>query len=133
MLLEVKGLDAGYGAVPVLRGIAMQVAQGEVIAVLGANGAGKSTLNRVLSGLMPPWSGLVVHGVLLLACYAVDRRLYPAEGVARWWLGGQGGASTLPEVEAALRQLVARRALREERLADGTTLYSKNGRPVSSS
>ena len=56
-----------------------------------------------------------------------------AEGVARWWLGGQGGASTLPEVEAALRQLVARRALREERLADGTTLYSKNGRPVSSS
>ncbi len=35
MLLDVKGLDAGYGAVPVLRGIAMQVAQGEVIAVLG--------------------------------------------------------------------------------------------------
>jgi Protein of unknown function (DUF3429) len=34
--------------------------------------------------LMPPWSGLVVHGVMLLACYAVDRRLYPAEGVARW-------------------------------------------------
>jgi Protein of unknown function (DUF3429) len=34
--------------------------------------------------LMPPWSGLVVHGVLLLAYYAVDRRLYPAEGVARW-------------------------------------------------
>lgn len=34
--------------------------------------------------LMPPWSGLVVHGVMLLACYAVDRRLYPAEGLARW-------------------------------------------------
>lgn len=55
-----------------------------------------------------------------------------AEGVSRWWLGGQGGASTLPEVEAALKQLVARRALREERLADGTTLYSKSGRPMSS-
>lgn len=34
--------------------------------------------------LMPPWSGLVLHGVMLVACYAVDRRLYPAQGVARW-------------------------------------------------
>ena len=59
MLLEVKNLDAGYGAVPVLRGVSMCVADGEVIAVLGSNGAGKSTLNRVLSGLMPPWSGSV--------------------------------------------------------------------------
>jgi branched-chain amino acid transport system ATP-binding protein len=59
MLLEVANLDAGYGAVPVLRGIAMQVAAHEVIAVLGSNGVGKSTLNRVLSGLMPPWSGRV--------------------------------------------------------------------------
>jgi branched-chain amino acid transport system ATP-binding protein len=59
MLLEVTNLDAGYGVVPVLRGISIRVAQGEVIAVLGSNGAGKSTLNRVLSGLMPPWAGAV--------------------------------------------------------------------------
>jgi branched-chain amino acid transport system ATP-binding protein len=59
MLLEVRNLDAGYGAVPVLRGVSMHVAQGEVIAVLGSNGAGKTTLNRVLSGLMPPWAGSV--------------------------------------------------------------------------
>ena len=59
MLLEVTNLDAGYSEVPVLRGISMHVAQGEVIAVLGSNGAGKSTLNRVLSGLMPPWGGSV--------------------------------------------------------------------------
>ncbi|MDT3687893.1 MAG: ABC transporter ATP-binding protein [Pseudorhodoplanes sp.] len=59
MLLEVGRMEAGYGAVPVLRGLDMHVAQGEVIAVLGANGAGKSTLNRVLSGLMPPWKGIV--------------------------------------------------------------------------
>lgn len=59
MLLEVQNLDAGYGAVPVLRGVSMQVAPGEVIAVLGSNGAGKTTLNRVLSGLMPPWAGSV--------------------------------------------------------------------------
>jgi branched-chain amino acid transport system ATP-binding protein len=59
MLLEVKDLDAGYGAVPVLRGVSMHVEHGEVIAVLGSNGAGKTTLNRVLSGLMPPWAGTV--------------------------------------------------------------------------
>ena len=59
MLLEVANLNAGYGAVPVLRGVAMQVATAEIIAVLGSNGAGKSTLNRVLSGLMQPWSGTV--------------------------------------------------------------------------
>lgn len=34
--------------------------------------------------LMPAWSGLVIHGVMLAVCYAVDRRRYPAEGVARW-------------------------------------------------
>ena len=59
MLLDVRNMDAGYGAVPVLRDVSMHVAQGEVIAVLGSNGAGKSTLNRVLSGLMPPWAGSV--------------------------------------------------------------------------
>lgn len=59
MLLEVDRLEAGYGVVPVLRGLSLHVASGEVIAVLGANGAGKSTLNRVLSGLMPPWNGHV--------------------------------------------------------------------------
>lgn len=59
MLLDVSGLNAGYGLVPVLRGIDMSVAPGEVIAVLGANGAGKSTLNKILSGLLPPWSGTV--------------------------------------------------------------------------
>ena len=34
--------------------------------------------------MMPPSAGLVVHGAMLLACYAVDRRLYPAAGVAHW-------------------------------------------------
>ena len=59
MLLEVRGLKAGYGLVPVLRGIDLSIAPGEVIAVLGANGAGKSTLNKILSGLLHPWEGIV--------------------------------------------------------------------------
>jgi branched-chain amino acid transport system ATP-binding protein len=59
MLLDVAGLKAGYGLVPVLRDISLQVGPGEIIAVLGANGAGKSTLNRILSGLLRPWEGAI--------------------------------------------------------------------------
>lgn len=33
---------------------------------------------------MPPYAGLVVHGVMLVACYLVDRRVYPAQGAAAW-------------------------------------------------
>ena len=51
-----------------------------------------------------------------------------AEGVARWWLGPGGSAFALSDVESALNQLVARQALRQESLSDGTTLYSKNGK-----
>jgi branched-chain amino acid transport system ATP-binding protein len=57
MLLEVTGLAAGYGALPVLRDVALAVDEGEIVAVLGANGAGKTTLNRVLSGLLRPRAG----------------------------------------------------------------------------
>lgn len=34
--------------------------------------------------VMPPYAGLVVHGVMLVVCYLVDRRVYPREGVAAW-------------------------------------------------
>ncbi len=48
-LLEVRGLRAGYGALEVLRGVDLDVAAGELVAVLGPNGAGKSTLLRAIS------------------------------------------------------------------------------------
>jgi branched-chain amino acid transport system ATP-binding protein len=58
-LLDVRALRAGYGAVEVLRGIDLQVREGEAVALLGSNGAGKSTLNNVVCGLFPAWSGQV--------------------------------------------------------------------------
>jgi branched-chain amino acid transport system ATP-binding protein len=58
-ILAVRGLHAGYGATEILRGIDLTVGEGEIVAVLGSNGAGKSTLNRVMSGVVPPWSGSI--------------------------------------------------------------------------
>ena len=58
-LLTVRALSAGYGAAIVVRDAALDVAKGELVAVLGANGAGKTTLMRALSGLIRPIGGQV--------------------------------------------------------------------------
>ena len=58
-MLEVRGLRAGYGEVVVLDGIDLDVAAGEVVAVLGGNGVGKSTLNNNLSGICVPFGGSI--------------------------------------------------------------------------
>ncbi|HEV7677966.1 MAG TPA: ABC transporter ATP-binding protein [Candidatus Dormibacteraeota bacterium] len=56
-LLEVRGLRAGYERIPVIFGIDMHVAEGEIVAVLGANGAGKTTSLRCISGMLRPMAG----------------------------------------------------------------------------
>ncbi|MDR6772606.1 ABC transporter ATP-binding protein [Azospirillum sp. BE72] len=61
-LLEIRGLKTGYGATEVLRGIDMAVHGGEIVTVLGSNGVGKTTLNKVLSGVLPPWTGEIRFG-----------------------------------------------------------------------
>ncbi len=58
-LLRLQGVDAGYGAVQVLRAVDLVVQPGEIVALLGTNGAGKSTILKVVSGLMHPWAGTV--------------------------------------------------------------------------
>ena len=50
-LLEVEGLEAGYGPVTVVRDLAFSVEEGQVVTILGANGAGKTTTLRALSGV----------------------------------------------------------------------------------
>jgi branched-chain amino acid transport system ATP-binding protein len=56
-MLDLKNVDAGYGAFQALFGISMQVNAGEAVAVIGANGAGKTTLMRVISGMLPASAG----------------------------------------------------------------------------
>lgn len=58
-MLEVRGVQAGYGEVRVLHGVDLDVGQGEIVAVLGSNGAGKSTLNNNISGLYRPFAGAI--------------------------------------------------------------------------
>jgi branched-chain amino acid transport system ATP-binding protein len=58
-MLEIRGLHAGYGSVEILRGIDLDVGQGEIVAVLGSNGVGKSTLNNNISALYNPFAGSI--------------------------------------------------------------------------
>ncbi|SDW68519.1 amino acid/amide ABC transporter ATP-binding protein 2, HAAT family [Albimonas donghaensis] len=58
-MLEVSGLDAGYGKVQVLRGVSLSVGAGEILCVMGRNGAGKTTAMKAIMGLVPPTGGSV--------------------------------------------------------------------------
>jgi len=58
-VLEIEGLTAGYDSAAVIRDITIEVAPGEVVALLGANGAGKTTTLRAVSGLVHPMSGAI--------------------------------------------------------------------------
>jgi branched-chain amino acid transport system ATP-binding protein len=67
-MLDVADLYVAYGAVAALRGVSLQVAQGEIVTVIGANGAGKSTLLRTISGVVRSRSGHVsLEGEAVLA------------------------------------------------------------------
>jgi branched-chain amino acid transport system ATP-binding protein len=57
--LEINNLEVSYGAVRALKGVSLEVRQGEVVALLGANGAGKSTTLRAISGLVRPKAGSI--------------------------------------------------------------------------
>ncbi len=58
-MLEVRGVHAGYGAVPVLHGVNLKVEPGTIVALIGANGAGKSTTLKAISGLVAPTRGKI--------------------------------------------------------------------------
>ncbi|HEY7521019.1 MAG TPA: ABC transporter ATP-binding protein [Methylomirabilota bacterium] len=59
-MLRLEGLRAGYGAIEALRGLDLEVREGELVCLLGANGAGKSSTLRAISGLLRPRSGRIV-------------------------------------------------------------------------
>jgi branched-chain amino acid transport system ATP-binding protein len=58
-VLKVLNLITGYGKIQALKGVTLEISQGEIVALIGANGAGKSTTLKTISGLLKPTSGSI--------------------------------------------------------------------------
>ena len=89
-MLEVESGEAGYGPIRALDGVSLHVAEGELVAIIGANGAGKTTRLRAISGIVPtrrgqvrlagrPITGLKPHEIVRLGvAHAPEgRRIFP--------------------------------------------------------
>jgi len=96
-LLELDGVEARYGPVRALRGISLDVAEGEVVAVLGANGAGKTTTLRAISGTVRRSGSIHFAGKMLSS---------GPEGVAR------AGIAHVPEGRGTFTELTVLENLR---------------------
>ena len=60
-MLQIKDIDVYYGNIQALRGISLEVNEGEIVTLIGANGAGKSTLLKTISGLLKPKKGSIEY------------------------------------------------------------------------
>lgn len=135
-MLRVDGLHAGYGDLAVVHGIDLEVAAGEVIALIGSNGAGKSTVLRAVSGLLPPTAGRVtfdgrsISGVPAfriaragLTYVPADRRLFRELSVADNLLMGayprRPSRQRLEEAVTLFPRLAQRRRQRAGTLSGG--------------
>jgi branched-chain amino acid transport system ATP-binding protein len=132
-VLEVRGLNAGYGKAEVLHDISIRVGSGEIVAILGPNGAGKTTLVNSIAGLLEPTSGSVdldgtdlvtidphlvsAHGVALVP---EGRRIFPKMTVSENLDIGAYGKTARPNRDANLiwvQEIFPRLAERSEQIA----------------
>jgi branched-chain amino acid transport system ATP-binding protein len=75
-MLRIRDLHTHYGQVHALKGVSLEVAEGEIVSLIGNNGAGKSTLLKTISGLLRPTCGMIEF---------LDKRIdgLPSEGIVR--------------------------------------------------
>lgn len=123
MTLEARGLERRFGRHGVLRGVELDVADGERLVLLGPNGSGKTTLLRLLAGVLRPTAGTVRHdghdptgpeGRRGLCLVTQDAPVYP-ELTARehvdWWVRLHGaGEAPAALADAGLGRLADRSA-----------------------
>jgi len=127
MLLEIENLASHYGRIPALQGVALEVAEGELVTLIGANGAGKTTLLRAISGVQRATRGRICFAGRDITATAPEQRV--RLGIAQVPEGRQVfgpltvednlrlGAYTRPGKEAAesLREVFARFPMLAER------------------
>lgn len=73
VVLSVKNLESFYGPIMAIRGVSLEVRQGQIVTVLGANGAGKTTLLKTISGVMNPEKGEIWYSGRNIAGDEPDR------------------------------------------------------------
>jgi branched-chain amino acid transport system ATP-binding protein len=105
-MLDVKDLKAGYRGIQALKGVSLSVAEGEMVAIIGANGAGKSTLLNCLSAIVPAGSGRILFD-------GQDITGWSAHQVAR------AGLLQVPEGRQVLADMTVRENLQLGALARG--------------
>jgi branched-chain amino acid transport system ATP-binding protein len=107
-LLEVRGLKVSYGGINAVKGIDLDVAEGELVTLIGANGAGKTTTLKALAGLLRPAAGRIHYN-------GIDITARPAFELVRQ------GLALVPEGRGVFGRLTV-----EENLAMGA--YSRRDR-----
>jgi branched-chain amino acid transport system ATP-binding protein len=132
-MLEVAGLNAGYGRAQVLFDVTLSAAEGEVVALLGRNGAGKSTTLKAIMGLARPWSGEVAFNgrpIASLQPYEIarlglgyvpeDRRIFTDLSVAEnIEVGRRPGQWTNEKLFSLFPPLAAMQERRGDRMSGG--------------
>lgn len=124
--LALHGVGKRFGRLEVLRGISLEIGQGEIIALLGRSGCGKSTLLNILSGLLPADDGdLRLYGDGAAAFRQWNRIVYmfQEDRLLPWrsvWRNVAFAleAGALPRAERHARALAALRQVRLEEFAD---------------
>ena len=91
-MLKVSDLEAAYGRIKVLKGVSLEIQEGEIITLIGGNGAGKTTLMKTVCGVLPPTAGTIEYEEQSL------RRVSPAVRVKK-------GLVLVPEGRRILRRM----------------------------
>ena len=152
MLLEMRGVTAGYGKVTAIRDISIAVPEGKIVTIIGGNGAGKTTTLRAMSGMIPVMSGeisfegkridglpasqVVAHGI---AHVPEGRRIFPDMTVEENLRTGaflrtdkDGIESNLEDVYTRFSRLRERRGQRAQTMSGGEQQMLAIGRALMS-